>query len=131
MPLNWNASECADPDFILSKNTDDNTEWIKTECLIFFTMNAGLRSDVTVESAPDFYARIHFWEKLNGAFVFAFDENDGRVEYPFTPEDIQRRIGLSTNGWYDKKETWGQYVKRITQHKESEAKRRYDKAVAE
>lgn len=135
MSLNWTVEKCANPNFLMSRDAEgndleDNTEWIKTECLIFFTMNAGLRSDVTAESAADFYARIHFWEMLNGAFCFSFDEKGDRVPDYFTPADVEARIGLHTNGWFDKKETFGAFVKRVTQWKESEAKTAYRDAMA-
>lgn len=91
MPLTWDITEVID--FVDIK---EGAEWSKTEALIFSTMSIGL-STITDTNANEFYARVKFLEGAIGSFVSVIV--DGQMEdYFFTPADIQRRIGLRTNG---------------------------------
>lgn len=47
---------------------------------------------ITESNWEEFYKRLHLVEKLNGTFNFVASE-----PYFITPEDIKRRIGLTTN----------------------------------
>jgi hypothetical protein len=87
MPLTWDITEVVD--FVDIK---EGAEWSKTEALIFSTMSIGL-STITDTNANEFYARVKMLEGAIGSFVY-IDGDD----YFFTPADIQRRIGLRTNG---------------------------------
>lgn len=126
MALSWDITQCADPELLQS-----DEEWAKTEALIWFTMMAGLHtSPVSAADAADWYARMAFWERLHGPWVGFYGEDGNRVDDPFTPEDIQRRIGLRTNGNF-KKEAWSTWVRRITKRDEEDAKRKFRRFIEE
>lgn len=136
MSLNWSVKNVKDNEALWVEGTDPWTNEpghfinSKTESLIWFSMIAGLRSEITEDSAADWYARIALYERLNGVYCRRRGEDGTIVDDPITPADIERNIGLTTNGWYGTKESWGQYVKRITQHDERDAKRKYSEATA-
>lgn len=85
MALTWDATAVRDFDQL----TDD--ERVTREALIFATMAVGM-GEITEDNAQEFYTRLSFWEKVNGAYRFG----DGEALY-FTPEDVKRFIGLRTN----------------------------------
>ena len=87
MPLTWDMTSVNN-----WSELKEGAEWSKTEALIFATMSTGL-STITDTNANEFYARIKMLEGAIGSFVY-IDGDD----YFFTPADIQRRIGLRTNG---------------------------------
>jgi len=87
MPLTWDMTSVHN-----WSELKEGAEWSKTEALIFATMSTGL-STITDTNANEFYARIKMLEGAIGSFVY-IDGDD----YFFTPADIQRRIGLRTNG---------------------------------
>jgi len=132
MPLNWSVKNVKDSEslFVHDVRFEGEGDYLnsKTESLIWFTMVAGLPSTITEESAADWFARISFYEKVHGTYCVKLDEDRTITRDPFTPEDIVRNIGLSTNG-NGRKETWGQFVKRVTQHDEADAKRAFAKAT--
>lgn len=82
----------------------EGAEWRKTEALIFATMSIGI-SQITNATASEFYARIKILEGAIGSFVYV----DGE-DYLFSVSDIQRRIGLCTNGG---RETRTQFLSRM------------------
>jgi len=85
MPLTWDATEVRDFDTL----TDD--ERVTLNSLIFASMPVGIQH-ITEDNAREFYARVSFWEKVNGAYRM---NEDGDV--PFTADDVRRFIGLRTN----------------------------------
>lgn len=87
MPLTWDMTSVTN-----WSELKEGAEWSKTEALIFSTMSIGM-NQITADNANEFYARIKFLEGAIGSFV-SVDGND----YFFTVADIQRRIGLHTNG---------------------------------
>jgi hypothetical protein len=87
MPLTWDITEVVD--FVDIK---EGAEWSKTEALIFSTMSIGFCT-ITDTNANEFYARVKMLEGAIGSFVYINGD-----DYFFTPADIQRRIGLRTNG---------------------------------
>jgi len=133
MGLNWSVKNVKDSEslFVHDVRMEGEGDYLnsKTESLIWFTMTAGLRSEITEENAADWFARISFYERLHGSWCYKRDENKKVVEDRFTPEDIVRNIGLTTNGHWSKAETFAQFVKRVTQHDEAEAKRAFAKAT--
>jgi hypothetical protein len=97
MPLTSDISAVAD-----FHDIQRGAEWTKTEGLIFATMSIGM-DEITAENAGEFYARIKVLEGMIGSFVTVLDgEARGHeakmAEYYFNTADIQRRIGLKTNG---------------------------------
>lgn len=87
MALNYNFSKVKDHEAL----HEDQMEWGKTDTLIWMTMAVGL-GEITEKNYVEFYARVKFIEKLNGAMAHT---KDG--DYFFTIDDIKRRIGLETN----------------------------------
>lgn len=91
MPLTWDMTSVHN-----WSELKEGAEWSKTEALIFATMSLGM-DDITADNASEFYARVKVLEGSIGSFVSVIV--DGNFEdYFFTPADIQRRIGLRTNG---------------------------------
>jgi hypothetical protein len=90
MPLTWDMTSVNN-----WSELKEGAEWSKTEALIFSTMTIGMNT-ITDTNANEFYARIKILEGVIGSFVYV----DGD-DYFFTPADIQRRIGLHTNGSSD------------------------------
>lgn len=72
-------------------NTIRGNEAVTRDTLALMTMAVGMY-EITEANARDFYARVSFWEKVNGAQRY----DDGTPVY-LTPEDILRFIGLRTN----------------------------------
>lgn len=87
MSLNYDFSKVKDHE----KLHEDKNEWQLTDTLIWMTMAVGIR-EIKESNYVEFYARLHFLEKLEGAFINA----DGKPRY-YTVEDVKRRIGLYTN----------------------------------
>ena len=87
MALNYNFSKVKDHEE-LHKN---DGEWGKTDTLIWMCLAVGI-GDITEKNYVEFYARVHFLEKIIGAMAHV-----GKEEYFFTIDDIKRRIGMSTN----------------------------------
>jgi hypothetical protein len=94
MPLTWDITEVVD--FVDIK---EGAEWSKTEALIFSTMSIGMNT-ITDTNANEFYARVKVLEGSIGSFVSVIVDGEF-TDYYFTPADIQRRIGLHTNGSSD------------------------------
>jgi len=89
MPLTSDISAVVD-----FQDIQQGAEWTKTEALIFATMSIGM-DEITTENAGEFYARIKVLEGMIGSFVSVGDK---MADYYFNTADIQRRIGLKTNG---------------------------------
>lgn len=64
---------------------------VTTHCLIFASMNVGMRQ-ITEANWEEFYTRLSTVEQVFGAFR----QNEEGPAY-FTPEDVKAHIGLSTN----------------------------------
>jgi hypothetical protein len=92
MPLTWDITEVTD-----FRDINDGFESIKTQGLVFATMAIGMYT-ITDANAGEFYARIKMLEGVNGHLVVGPENEDGSSRYYFySPDDIQRRIGLRTN----------------------------------
>jgi len=94
MSLDWNITDVKDWESISMKK-ENGLEATKTHALIWATLSVDLPG-ITEKNVEEFFWRIKTAEKLSGAFVRK-SENDGIVDVLFTREDIERRIGLSTN----------------------------------
>jgi hypothetical protein len=70
----------------------------KTNTLIFLLSTSLGIDDITPKNYVSVYNRLNYIEKLNGAYHSSKDF-DGNVEPEYyTLEDIQKHIGLKTNG---------------------------------
>ena len=63
-----------------------------TKALIFATMSVDI-GRITEDNAGEFYARLRFFERLWGEFVF---DGDGKPHW-ITPEEVTAHIGMYTN----------------------------------
>jgi hypothetical protein len=91
MSLDWQIGKCKD-----WQELKDDANWEVTRAIIFECMIVGL-SGVTAKNAQEFKVRSDFVRTLN---PFA---------RKLTLEEIERRIGLTTNVG---NETWARFVKR-------------------
>ena len=96
MSLNWNIRSVREYEELV----DGGRESAITEMLVWATMAIGL-GDITEKNADEFYARVKLAEKLTGTFGWVEGKN-----YSLQPEDVQRRIGLSTNVTDEARSTW-------------------------
>jgi hypothetical protein len=90
MSLNWDATKVRDFD----KLTDNERN--TRESLIWATMAIGM-GEITEENAQEFYSRLSLLEKVSGASRWFYDDDGEHVSVYFTPEDVKRFIGLTTN----------------------------------
>jgi hypothetical protein len=86
MALNWNIEKCKN---FKGLTTEEN--WGLTDTLIWATMFTGI-STITEANYKEFYARLNLVQRLNGPYT-----NKGGKPYYITVDDVQRRIGLTTN----------------------------------
>ena len=101
MALNWDITNCTDIELLKSKG-----EWHKTEYMIFATMAIDM-SEITEQNAVEFYARL----KLVSAVYDGTWYTEGIGWEDPTLEDVQKRIGLTTNAY--SRNTFKQWFKRI------------------
>lgn len=109
MALNWNLSKCADHEELMTDAT-----WRITDIMIWATMFVGI-PEITESNYKEFYARLSLIERLNGTFL----NLNGSPRY-ITLEEVERRVGLSTNaGTITRaqftKQKVGNYFNKITQ----------------
>lgn len=88
MPLTWDSTAVEGD---LSEN-----DLATRHALTFATMGIGINR-ITEDNAREVYARLSFYEKVNGAYRFATDENGETSPLFFSPEDVVRFIGFRTN----------------------------------
>lgn len=86
MSLNWDARAVRDID-----NLTDN-ERVTLDSLIWSTLAIGM-GEITDENAQEFYTRLSLIEKVTGASRF---DGESKPLY-FTPDDVKRFVGLTTN----------------------------------
>jgi hypothetical protein len=70
---------------------------------------------ITEENIVEFYARVHVWENLlsQAHLRHRNPETEEIEERPITPEDLQKRIGLSTNASSESRSKW---LKRMNEY---------------
>jgi hypothetical protein len=80
MSLNWNITQVKD-----YEELQEGAAWQLTDALIWLTLTVGIPT-ITDANWQEFYARVHLLDLL-----YRSPENW------IKPEDVQRRIGLTTN----------------------------------
>lgn len=99
MSLDWSISNVQNWESI-SMREENGLEATKTNALIWATLSVDLPG-ITAKNAEEFFWRIKVLEQKQGPFIWRYSgEGEAATErtaYEFTREDIQRRIGLSTN----------------------------------
>lgn len=99
MSLDWSITNVKDWESISMKK-ENGIEATKTHALIWATLSVDLPG-ITEKNADEFFWRIKVLEQKQGPFIWRYSGEDDaateRTAYEFTREDIQRRVGLSTN----------------------------------
>ena len=102
MSLSWDISNCKNHESIKTES-----EWYKTETLIFATMAVDMH-EITEANFAEFYARIKVVSFLQEGMWYTAGFG---YEHP-TLEDVQKRIGLHTNAY--SKNTLNKWFTRMT-----------------
>jgi hypothetical protein len=100
MSINWSTKNCK------PSEPADQSEAVVRETLMLIMGVAGIGA-ITEENWKELYARIHFMEEISGTYM-----NKDRKPCPFTPEDIKRWIGMTTNWGND---TRAKFLKRMAE----------------
>ena len=115
MALTWDLTKCEDWEKLRS-----DKQWPYTYSMIWATMGLGI-GDLSEANLPEFYARMHLWEKIHGAWI----TKDGEDEF-FTPAQVRRYQGLQTNVY--PMETRAKWLKRICGSQLTEACSNYKRS---
>lgn len=99
MALHWDVSKVLDR---LEKYppTEDSMNGV-TYALIMLTMPMGM-GQITEQNAAEFYARVHFYEKLAGPMLRDGQGNDVYI----TAANVRDHVGLSTNVGLESRAAW-------------------------
>lgn len=115
MSLDWSITKVKQWEQV-SLREANGAEAAKTEALIWATMSLGIPT-ITKSNVDEWMFRLSTKEKLKGALINHYVEDKSmpgglRAEpYYLTREDVERRIGLSTNA---SKLTRAAFLKRVT-----------------
>jgi hypothetical protein len=98
MAVHWDATDVADYETLHA----DEFEWTKTQALMVSNWGFGLMEyiglgSITEKNVSEFWVRLAIIQALTGAPLYRVGEDDKVVPVYYTREDIERRIGLSTN----------------------------------
>jgi hypothetical protein len=109
MSLDWDISEVENNDEIKA----DGSPWVTTETLIWYTMAVDM-GEITKENYDEFFKRVSIWETINGAGKRKYNpDTDEHEDIFMTLEDVERRIGLSTNVITRDREEWGERIAEV------------------
>lgn len=99
-----------------------------SEAIIFGTMPLGIGDLHTEADALVYWERIRTWERIFGAFVVSFNDDDTRTDRPITAADVYRHIGLRTNV---SRETDAKFWARIRANARRDSKEEWQRMLAE
>ena len=128
MALHWNLSKIKDNETVCFYEKD-GARAMKgvTETLIWATMIVGL-PDITEKNAEEFYFRIRFYERTQGALRTRFSADGEDITPVFVSADeVRKHIGLGTNASRETRPAW---IKRMSMHIDRDAKREWKAALA-
>jgi hypothetical protein len=97
------CTDCQGPDKPCPEHADVPLEErtmmsLATESLIWYLgLSIGIPK-ITEKNWEEVALRVALYEKVIGSCIYKFVEGKGRVKIPITKEDVQRHIGLDTNG---------------------------------
>lgn len=95
MALNWSVKKCVNWQEIAGEDAPQS-EANTTESVVFATMSI-MMNTITEANWEEFYARLVMLEDVFGPQRYRYTEAEGKVDLFFKPEEIHRRIGLTTN----------------------------------
>lgn len=107
MSLNWNMGKIHNWEEV---NTE--AEWPVTDAIIWYTWICGVEL-TNMANAEKLFNRISKIELQDGSRLI--NTKTGKPSY-ITLADVQRRIGLSTNGGRKTEAEFKAYLKRISSH---------------
>ena len=119
MALNWSVKKCVNWQEIAGEDAPQS-EANTTESVVFATMSI-MMNTITEANWEEFYARLVMLEGVFGPQRYRYTEAEGKVDLFFQPEEIHRRIGLSTNA---NTETKAGFEKRMIREMRDTAERR-------
>lgn len=122
MPLNFNIKDCEDFESLWEKDEDGYRLNTKTHTIIHLSMVLGL-SKITKQNWFDFYTRMHIYEMCFGPFAY---KSAGQPDY-FSPKDIHRHIGLTTNVG---NLSYTQFMKKVYDRIQRDAERNWEVATS-
>lgn len=94
MSLNWDATKCAEKDYILS---DEPGGYRVTEAIIFSLMDVGMRGIADEADAEEFVRRTNEIAVARGGTMLQQMVDGEIVDRPYTLDEVSKRIGLTTN----------------------------------
>ena len=121
MPLTINTKSCANGDELWAWRDENPAAFqpegyyleAKAQTLGFALGMLGVGDRVTESNAAEVFARLRLYEAHHGALCRMRDTETGKFSpAPFTLEDVQRLVGLSTN-WGMKREARGAWMNRV------------------
>lgn len=120
MSLNWDITRCTDSGAI-TPNEKNGAEGAKTYKLIWLMLSIGMR-EISKSNFVEFFARVEAYEKRFGACRRLFEKSD-LIDVYFTRDDIERRIGLTTNCSHIATRVWWAKWKKEVAAEEAAAKK--------
>ena len=128
MALHWSLSKIKDKETVCFYEKDGaRTMKGATEALIWATMIIGL-PDITEKNAEEFYFRIRFYERAQGALRNMMSaDGEGITPVFFSADEVRKHIGLCTNASRETRHAW---IKRMSKRIDIDAKREWKAALA-
>lgn len=128
MALTWDLTKIRDRE-VKYPADQEGRQNVVTYSLIWATLLTGI-GEITETTAAEFYARIHAWEAMHGAFIHGKDEDTQEwVTMPITAEQVRDHIGLRTNVF--PMETRAKWVKRMLSQRMDEYVAEYAKEASD
>lgn len=120
MPLTINTKNCVNGDELWAWRDENPAAYqpegyyleAKAQTLGFALGMLGVGDRVTESNAEEVFARLRLYEAHHGALCRGYDESGVWRDAPFTLEDVQRLVGLSTN-WGMKRESRRAWMARV------------------
>jgi len=94
MGLSWDATKCAEKDFVLG---DEPEGYRVTEAIIFSLMDVGMRGIFDEDDVEEFVRRTGEIAVARGGTMLQRLVDEKIVDRPYTLEEVRLRIGLTTN----------------------------------
>lgn len=118
MSLDWQLTKIRDYETVCLVDDGTGRQILnpRTNALIYATMAVGM-GDITEKNAPEFYARVRYWDLLHGI----------RPDERITPADVWAHVGLHTNVSMEGNEQW---LRRIWARARDDGREAFHRAIA-